>query len=184
MCSGWSLPAIGEILTFSNNTSMKIIFGQVRLVRSPGPAPCSAHNRVHSGLSRFMQRKYSQLNKKLEFRDISQKMDLFQPGGKLEDPFCTSVDKAYCSWMDRMEQTETGGKCDVFTKKLNRLDYCYFAFRSWKRLKFWCGKLSSRLIAPLQSCRVWFSIKIVKQVDYSSAKLSYLVFNKNCQAGR
>ena len=32
--------------------------------------------------------------------------DLFQPGGKLEDPFCTSVDKAYCSWMDRVEQTE------------------------------------------------------------------------------
>ena len=101
--------------------SMQIIFGQVRLVRSPGPTPCSTHNRVHSGLSRFLQRKHSQLNKKLEFRDISKKIDLLQPGGKLEDPFCTSVDKAHCSWVDRVEQTETGEKCE---KKLNLLDFC------------------------------------------------------------
>ena len=44
-------------------------------------------------------------------------------------------------------------------QKLNLLDFCKFAFRSWKRLKFWCGKLSSRLITTLQSCRAWFLTK-------------------------
>ena len=157
MCSGWSLPAIGEILRLSNITAMQIIFGQVRLVRSPGPTPCSTHNRVHTGLSRFLQRKHSRLDKKLEVRDISKKINLFQPGWKLEDPFCTSVDKAHCSWVDRVEQTETGGKCGF--KTMVRFAFYYFAFRWWKRLKFWCGKLLSRLISLPQSCLAWLSTK-------------------------
>ena len=148
-------------MRLSNITAMQIIFGQVRLVRSPGPTPCSTHNRVHSGLSRFLQQKHSQLNKKLEFRDISKKMDLFQPG----EIFFNQVENLRIlfalPWTRHIVPGWTGWNKQKQVKNVMSLPKAKFV-----GLLLVCFQVVEETQVLMR--------KIVKQVDYSSAKLSCL----------
>ena len=144
---------------------MQIIFGQVRLVRSPGPTPCSTHNRVHTGLSRFLQRKHSQLNKKLEFRDISKKMDLFQPGGIFFNQVENLRILFALPWTRHIVPGWTGWNKQKQVKNVMSLPKAKFV-----GLLLVCFQVVEETQVLMR--------KIVKQVDYSSAKLSCLIFNE------